>query len=141
MMSGRIALLASDPLLAGELARLLCRAGFELRLAEDTPALLDLLASGEPVDLVLAAEAPGDGCPNAVQVLTMARTAGLDVPFLLFSAEPTLAEMLEVSRAGGARLLHNAGSPRALVEAAEAILRSELRLPPPSDGARATLGL
>jgi len=108
MTGPRIFIADDDPAMREWLRLVLRPLKGTIREASGGVELLDLLASGEPYDLVITdLRMPA---PNGLQVIAMARAAGAAAPFLVITAFPDdgVRRALE---AAGAELLAKPFSP------------------------------
>lgn len=86
MTGPRIYIADDDPAMREWLCLLLRPMQATIQEASGGVELLDLLASGEPYDLVITdLRMPG---PSGLQVVAMARAAGATAPFLIITAFP-----------------------------------------------------
>ena len=86
MTGPRIYIADDDPAMREWLCLLLRPMRATIQEASGGVELLDLLASGEPYDLVITdLRMPG---PSGLQVVAMARAAGATAPFLIITAFP-----------------------------------------------------
>jgi CheY-like chemotaxis protein len=102
-VSGPRIFIADDDRATREWLRLLLRPMHAtIREASAGVELLELLASGEPYDLVITdVRMPG---PSGLQVVAMARAAGVTAPFLVITAFPD-DDVKAALTASGAELL------------------------------------
>jgi CheY-like chemotaxis protein len=118
----RVIVADDDPAMREWLRILLRPLAAEVREAAGGLELLDLLAAGEPYDLVITdVRMPG---PDGLQVVAMARTAGSLAPFLVITAFPD-DELRRALHAAGACLLAKPFAPAELRAAVAALLAAD----------------
>ena len=118
-MGPRVIVADDDPALREWLRLLLRPLQAQIREASGGLELLDLLAADEPYDLVITdVRMPG---PNGLQVVAMARTAGLVAPFLVITAFPD-DDVRRSLQAAGAELLAKPFTPAELRDAVATLL-------------------
>ena len=118
-MSGPRIFIADDDQAMREWLRLLLRPmRAAIREASAGVELLELLASGEPYDLVITdLRMPA---PSGLQIVAMARAAGVTTPFLVITAFPD-DEVRRALAASGAELLAKPFSATELKDRVEAL--------------------
>ena len=109
MSRHRFLIANADPMSRRRLRAMLARSGRLVREAASGWELMSLLATDGPFALVIADVELA--MPNGLQALAMARTAGLDVPFVITSPsdDPRIQTM---ARRLGAALLLRPHPPR-----------------------------
>ena len=85
------------------IVRVLARAGFQVRGAENAQAALELLRSGAQFNAILTdLEMPGI---KGIDFLRMVRARDLDVPVIILTGNPTLESAMSAVQYGGFRYL------------------------------------